>query len=107
MSALVLCLENLCLLIGWSEPGMLFAGNDTAALELMMKIEPSKLCPFYGRCLAFQVNILSIKNMNFYFASLHRWTLGELRGAQPLKYYNRSVFSDGCSAEPKGLIFLI
>jgi len=57
MSALVLCLENLCLLIGWSEPGMLFAGNDTAALELMMKIEPSKLCPFYGRCLAFQVNI--------------------------------------------------
>lgn len=58
MSALVLCLENLCLLIGWSEPGMLFSGNDTAALELMMKIEPSKLCPFYGRCLAFQVNIL-------------------------------------------------
>ncbi|XP_022178761.1 hormone-sensitive lipase [Myzus persicae] len=56
MSALVLCLENLCLLIGWSEPGMLFAGNDTAALELMMKIEPSKLCPFYGRCLAFQFN---------------------------------------------------
>lgn len=57
MSALVLCLENLRLLIGWSEPGMLFSGNDTAALELMMKIEPSKLCPFYGRCLAFQVNI--------------------------------------------------
>ncbi|VVC30257.1 Hypothetical protein CINCED_3A008389 [Cinara cedri] len=56
MSALVLCIENLCLLIGWSEPGMLFAGNDTAALELMMKIEPSKLCPFYGRCLAFQFN---------------------------------------------------
>lgn len=58
MSSLVLCLENLCLLIGWSEPGMLFAGNDTAALELMMKIEPSKLCPFYGRCLAFQVSII-------------------------------------------------
>jgi len=31
MSALVLCLENLCLLIGWSEPGMLFSGNDSAA----------------------------------------------------------------------------
>lgn len=69
MSALVLCVENLCLLIGWSEPGMLFAGNNTAALELMMKIEPSKLCPFYGRCLAFQVNILNILNGCFCFSS--------------------------------------
>lgn len=78
MSALVLCIENLRLLIGWSEPGMLFSGNDTAALELMMKIEPSKLCPFYGRCLAFQVNILNnvylvylvflIFFFNFYYA---------------------------------------
>lgn len=69
MSALVLCVENLCLLIGWSEPGMLFAGNDTAALDLMMKIEPSKLCPFYGRCLAFQVKFLNILNRRFYFSS--------------------------------------
>lgn len=67
MSALVLCIENLRLLIGWSEPGMLFSGNDTAALELMMKIEPSKLCPFYGRCLAFQVNIL----YNVYYVFLN------------------------------------